>query len=118
LFSVITHFLEDCEEKDFSLTAIVDEDFGDIPSIDVNGDNHDVGVWERSDVDILGRECYGYVGSLGLGNGVFNGNMIDLPRIVSTLPLSIKIGVRASGDCKDYAVGRETIGLLRRLTDL
>jgi hypothetical protein len=36
------------QEKDFSLTAIVDEDSGDVPPINVDGDNHGIGMWERS----------------------------------------------------------------------
>jgi hypothetical protein len=34
-------------EKDFDLATIIDEDFGDIPSVDVDGDNHGVGMWEQ-----------------------------------------------------------------------
>jgi hypothetical protein len=41
-------FFEDREEKDFGFATIVDEDFGDVPSIDVNNDDHDVGVQEWS----------------------------------------------------------------------
>jgi hypothetical protein len=47
LFSVVAHFLEGRQEKDFSLAAIVDKDFGYVPSIDVDGDNHDIGMWKR-----------------------------------------------------------------------
>jgi hypothetical protein len=31
------------------------------------------------------------VGPFGLGNGAFDGNMIDLPMVISMLPLGIKI---------------------------
>jgi hypothetical protein len=44
LFSVKNHFFEGCEEKDFVLASIVNEDFGDIPSVDVDSDDHGVGV--------------------------------------------------------------------------
>jgi hypothetical protein len=30
------------------LTAIVNEGFGDVPSIDVDSDNHIISMWERS----------------------------------------------------------------------
>jgi hypothetical protein len=42
LFSVIAHFLEGWEEKDLSLATIVDEDFGNVLSINVDGDDHGV----------------------------------------------------------------------------
>jgi hypothetical protein len=42
LFSVIAHFLEGWEKKDLSLATIVDEDFGNVPSINVDGDDHGV----------------------------------------------------------------------------
>jgi hypothetical protein len=57
------------------------------------------------------------MGPFGLGDGTFNGNVIDLSVIVSPLPLGVKIGVRAFGDCKDCAMGGEAIDLLRRLVD-
>jgi hypothetical protein len=43
---MITHFFKGLEEKDFSLVSIVDEDFGNVLSVDVNGDDHSVGMWE------------------------------------------------------------------------
>jgi hypothetical protein len=46
LLSIKTHFVEGYEEKDFILATIIDEDFGDVPSIDVDGDNHGVYVGE------------------------------------------------------------------------
>jgi hypothetical protein len=36
------------EEKDFGLASIVNENFGDVPSINVNGDDHGVGMRKRS----------------------------------------------------------------------
>jgi hypothetical protein len=54
----------------------------------------------------------------GLGNGAFNSYMIDLPIIVSLLPLAIEIGVGTSCYCENYVVGGEGISLLRRLLDL
>jgi hypothetical protein len=58
------------------------------------------------------------VGPLGLGNGVFDSDMVNLPIIVSTLSLHIKISIGVSGDCQDYAMGGESVGLLRRFLDL
>jgi hypothetical protein len=46
LLLIETHFVEGCEEKDFSFTTIIDEDFGDVPSIDIDGDDHGVYVGE------------------------------------------------------------------------
>jgi hypothetical protein len=42
------HFFEGCEKKDFSLTTIIDEDFGDVLFIDVDGDNHGVSMGKQS----------------------------------------------------------------------
>jgi hypothetical protein len=47
LVLIETHFIEGGKEKSFSLAAIIDEDFDDIPSIDRYGDDHDVCVGER-----------------------------------------------------------------------
>jgi hypothetical protein len=41
----------------------------------------------------------------GLGNGTFDSDMIDLCIIVSPLPLGVKIGVGASSNCEDCAMG-------------
>jgi hypothetical protein len=46
MLSIETHFVEGCKEKDISLAAIIDEDFGDVPSIDVDGHDHGVCVVE------------------------------------------------------------------------
>jgi hypothetical protein len=48
LLSIKTHFFKGCEEKDFSLATIIDEDFGDVPSVDVDSDNYGICVGERS----------------------------------------------------------------------
>jgi hypothetical protein len=48
LFSVETHLFECCEEKDFGLTSIINEDFGDITYIDVDCDDHGIGMGKRS----------------------------------------------------------------------
>jgi hypothetical protein len=58
------------------------------------------------------------MGPFGLGDGVFDDNVIDLSVIVSSLPLVTKIGVGASGNGENYSVGGEVVGLLWRLTDL
>jgi hypothetical protein len=41
------HFVEGCEEEDFDLAAIVDKDFGDVSSVDVDSDGHGIGMRER-----------------------------------------------------------------------
>jgi hypothetical protein len=48
MLSIEIHFVEGCEENDFSLATVIYEDFGDIPSIIMDGDNHGVCVVERS----------------------------------------------------------------------
>jgi hypothetical protein len=48
LFPVETHFFEGCEEKDFGLASIINEDFDDVPSVDVDSDDHGVGMGKRS----------------------------------------------------------------------
>jgi hypothetical protein len=45
---VIAHILEGRQEKDFCLAAIVNEDFGNVPSVDVDGEDHGVDMRERS----------------------------------------------------------------------
>jgi hypothetical protein len=54
------------------------------------------------------------MGPFGLGNGAFDSCMIDLSVIVSTLSLGIEIGVGASGNYEDCAIGGEGIELLWR----
>jgi hypothetical protein len=58
------------------------------------------------------------MGPFGLGDGAFNSYMIDLPLIVSLLPLSIKIGVGTFGYCENCVMGGEGIILLWKLLDL
>jgi hypothetical protein len=48
LLLVITHFFGRPKKEDLSLDVIVDEDFGNIPSVDVDSEDHGVGMWERS----------------------------------------------------------------------
>jgi hypothetical protein len=45
-FLVVTHLFKGCEEEDFGLATIVNENFGNIPSVDVDGDNHAIGMRE------------------------------------------------------------------------
>jgi hypothetical protein len=54
----------------------------------------------------------------GLGDGAFDGNVIDLSIIVSLLPFVIEISVGAFGNCENCAMGGETVDLLQRLADL
>jgi hypothetical protein len=58
------------------------------------------------------------VGPLGLGDGAFDSDVIDLFVIVSLLPLVIKISVGSFGNCENCVVGGKAISLLWRLTDL
>jgi hypothetical protein len=46
LLLIKTHFVKGYEEKDFGLATVVNEDFGDVSSIDVDGDDHGVCVGE------------------------------------------------------------------------
>jgi hypothetical protein len=54
----------------------------------------------------------------GFSNRTFDGYMIDLSVIVSLLPFIVEVGVGASGDGEDCAMGGKVVGLLRRLSDL
>jgi hypothetical protein len=45
------------------------------------------------------RLGYRYVEPFSLNDGAFNDYMVDLPIVVSLLPLGVKIGVGASSDC-------------------
>jgi hypothetical protein len=54
----------------------------------------------------------------GLDDEVFNDNVIDLPIVVSSLPLGVEISVGDSCDCEDCAVGGKYFGLLWRFMDL
>jgi hypothetical protein len=38
-------FFEGWGKKDLGLAAIVEEDSGNVTSIDVDGDDHDIGMW-------------------------------------------------------------------------
>jgi hypothetical protein len=65
----------------------------------------------------FGQEGYGYVGPFGLGNMTFADDVIDLPMVITTLSLGVKIGIGTSGICEDCAIGAEGIGLLWRFWD-
>jgi hypothetical protein len=52
------------------------------------------------------------------GDKTFNGHMIDLVVLVSSLPLVLEVGIGAFGDGEDCGVGGEVLALLRRLMDL
>jgi hypothetical protein len=45
---IIAYFFKGCEEENFGLIAILNEDFGNVPSVDVDGDDHDIGIGKRS----------------------------------------------------------------------
>jgi hypothetical protein len=49
----------------------------------------------------LGGKGYGNVGPLSLSNGAFDSYRIYFSVIVSVLSLGLKVGIGASGDCKD-----------------
>jgi hypothetical protein len=46
LLLIKAHFVEGCKEKDFSLATIIDEGFGGVPSVDVDGDDHGICMGE------------------------------------------------------------------------
>jgi hypothetical protein len=48
----------------------------------------------------------------------FDNHMIDLSIVVPLLPLIVKVGIEASVDGEDCAMGRKVVGLLRRITNL
>jgi hypothetical protein len=58
------------------------------------------------------------MGPFGLDDDAFNKNVIDLPIVVSSLPLGVEIGVGDSCDCEDCAVDGKYFGLLWRFMDL
>jgi hypothetical protein len=66
----------------------------------------------------LGGESYGHVRPFNLCNGTFDDNVIDLPVIITTLSLSVEIGIATSDNCDDCAMCGEIVGLLRRFLDL
>jgi hypothetical protein len=55
---------------------------------------------------------------LSLSDGVFDCNMIYFSVVFLALSLGVKVGIRASGDCKDCAVSWEGFGLLLVFLDL
>jgi hypothetical protein len=59
-----------------------------------------------------------YVRLFCLGNRAFNDYVIYFSVIVSALPLGFKIGIGASGDCKDCTVSWESFILLLGFLDL
>jgi hypothetical protein len=48
LLLIIAYFFKGCEEENFGLIAILNEDFGNVPSVDVDGDDHDIGIGKQS----------------------------------------------------------------------
>jgi hypothetical protein len=46
LFLVLAHLFEGCEKENFGLATIVNKDFGNAPSVNVDGDNHGIGMRE------------------------------------------------------------------------
>jgi hypothetical protein len=58
------------------------------------------------------------VGPFGLCNSTFNDDVINLLIIITTLSLSVEVGVGTSGNCKDCAVFGENVSLLRRFLNL
>jgi hypothetical protein len=85
----------------------------------VDSEYHSIGVGGRqSQVHVLGRDGYGNVGALGLGNGAFDGYVIYFSVIVLALSLGVKIGSGAPSDCKDCTISWESFVLLLRFVDL
>jgi hypothetical protein len=66
----------------------------------------------------LGVEDYGNVRPFGLGNGAFDSYMIYFSVIISPLSLGVKIGIGASGDCKDCVMSWKGFVLLLGFLDL
>jgi hypothetical protein len=54
----------------------------------------------------------------GFGDRTFDGYMIDLSIVLSLVPFIVKVGVRTSGDGKNFTVDGEVVGLLWWLVDL
>jgi hypothetical protein len=54
----------------------------------------------------------------GFGDRTFDSQMIDLSVVVSLLPLVLKVGIGASNDSEDCAMGGKVVALLWRFTDL
>jgi hypothetical protein len=63
-------------------------------------------------------ESYGHVGPFGLCHGTFDGDVINLPIIMMTLSLGVKVGIGTSSNCKDCTICAESINLLWRFLDL
>jgi hypothetical protein len=53
-----------------------------------------------------------------MSDGAFNKYMTYFSVVISVLSLGVKVGVGASGDCEDCAMGGDGIRLLGRLLDL
>jgi thiazole synthase ThiGH ThiG subunit len=58
------------------------------------------------------------VGPFGFCDGAFDNHMVDLLVVIVVLPLIVKVGVGASSDGENCAVGGEVVILLWRLIDL
>jgi hypothetical protein len=54
----------------------------------------------------------------GFGDRTFDSQMIDLSVVVSLLPLVLEVGIGASNDSEDCAMGGKVVALLWRFTDL
>jgi hypothetical protein len=53
-----------------------------------------------------------------LCNGTFDGDVIDVPVMITMLSLGVKIGIGTSDNCDDCAVCGESVSLLWRFLDL
>jgi hypothetical protein len=58
------------------------------------------------------------VGPFDLCNGTLDDDVINLPVIIRTLSLGVKIDIGTSDNCEDCAVCGESVDLLRRFLDL
>jgi hypothetical protein len=58
------------------------------------------------------------VGPFGLCNGTFDGDVINLPVIITTLSLDVEVGIGTSCNYKDCAVCGESVSFLWRFLDL
>jgi hypothetical protein len=59
----------------------------------------------------LGRRRLWACGTIGLCNGTFYGDMINMSVIIMTLSLGIEVSVGTSDNCKDCALCGESVSL-------
>jgi hypothetical protein len=78
--------------------------------------DHRIGVWETSKVNVYSCECYRHVRPFCLYHGAFDCHMFDLMIVISFLSLVLEISIRAFGNWVECAMFREIVVLLQRVT--